>query len=361
MKTFKHLFIGASLLLLASCAQTPKNAFVLKGNLTNYPGDTLYMMYQDSTEQRVVDTIIVKDGKFSVSGMINKPTSATLLDGKNASKKDMYDMQMVNIYLEPGAKMDFSAEWFEGDSKELKTPYALTGSKTNDEYQEFNKSMTAAGQEHYTDTLKAFIARYPDSYISVSQLSMFGSMLPTSTYDSLSNMLGEKAKSYSEYQDITNELTKLHSIEVGKPAPDFTRTDLNGKTFKLSDYRGKTVILDFWATWCVPCRASMPHMKEIYAKYKKDGLVVICIADDDKNEDQWKEAIKKDGTDAFIHVLRGFVMHDDGSMDKTNDLDDFYAVSSIPSRFIVDKDGNLAAVKAEDAEIDAKLKEIYGK
>lgn len=94
-------------------------------------------------------------------------------------------------------------------------------------------------------------------------------------------------------------------LDKGQPAPLFATVDSHGDSLRLADYKGKTVLLDFWASWCGPCRANMPHVMELYRKYHDAGFEVICIATDDKTQQAWREAIVKDGTSDFHHVLRG--------------------------------------------------------
>src|SRR5690606_24996709 len=86
------------------------------------------------------------------------------------------------------------------------------------------------------------------------------------------------------------------TVAIGKKAPDFTSTDTSGVKVKLSDFKGKYVLLEFWANWCVPCRALNPHLKEVYHKFKdKDFTIVQYSIDVKKDEQKWKDAIKQDG------------------------------------------------------------------
>ena len=118
----------------------------------------------------------------------------------------------------------------------------------------------------------------------------------------------------------------------------------------------KPVLLDFWATWCVPCRKSFPHIKEIYNKYHDRGLEVFCIASDNKNVEGWRKAIIKDGIEPFHHILREF-KGEDGKMIDQNDI---YNVSYIPSKFLVAADGTMIGRFDNPAELDAKLSELFG-
>lgn len=168
-------------------------------------------------------------------------------------------------------------------------------------------------------------------------------------------------KQDKQAKEIADEIATREKIEPGKPAPDFTATDINGKKFTLSKLKGKYVVLDFWASWCGPCRASNPHMKELYEKYGKKGLDFVYVSDDDSNPQKWRDAVKKDGLEAFHHVLRGMKIIDreNYTLDHTNDISDKYAVHYLPTKYLIDKDGKMVG-KFESDELTAKLKEIFG-
>jgi thiol-disulfide isomerase/thioredoxin len=128
-------------------------------------------------------------------------------------------------------------------------------------------------------------------------------------------------------------------IKVGAAAPDFPATDLNGKAVKLSDFRGKVVILDFWATWCGPCIASMPHTNEVAARYKDQGVVVLasCTSDPRAAFEAW---VKKNQA-TYPEILFSHDPQERGADRASRKL---YGVGGIPQQFIIGRDGKIAAL-----------------
>jgi peroxiredoxin len=129
-------------------------------------------------------------------------------------------------------------------------------------------------------------------------------------------------------------------LAVGAAAPDFAMTDLQGKPVKVSDFRGKVVVLDFWATWCGPCIASMPHTNEVAAHYQDQGVVVLgsCTSDARDKFDAWLKA-NQEKYPNFVFA------HDALEKDDNRASRKLYGVSGIPTQFIIGRDGKIAAIQ----------------
>ncbi len=121
-------------------------------------------------------------------------------------------------------------------------------------------------------------------------------------------------------------------VKVGELAPDFTLTDLDGNSVTLSEYRGKVVFINFWATWCPPCRAEMPEIEAVYQEYKDKGVVVIGV-DILEPEDVVRQFVEQGGYN-WIFVL-----------DATGAVSDDYKITAIPTSFFIDREGIIQVVK----------------
>lgn len=136
-------------------------------------------------------------------------------------------------------------------------------------------------------------------------------------------------------------------MEVGHPAPDFTLTDLEGNTVTLSDFRGKVVFINFWASWCPPCRAEMPEIEAVYQEYKDKGVVFISV-NIQEDESIVREFVQKGGY-SWTFVI-----------DTTGEVTKNYRVVTIPANFFLDKEGIIRAVKigaVTKREIESRLAE----
>lgn len=376
----KKTFISLSILtlLFVGCAPESPNSFTLSGKIEGKTDGVIYLdRYDMSTMARQTDTIKIKNGSFVFKGTIDEPASVVLSDG---NVEDFNNPNLASFYIEP-AKMNISLVW--NNFKE----YKLTGSVTNEEalaYEQMLKPISERAREIHKsigeekDTAKLseleaqmeklsgeseamtmdFIKSHPDSYFAATMLSFNMSKMKLEELQASFNNFTERIKISKAAKGIVDEINKLTALTPGNLAPVFSAIDINGNQLSLSDFKGKYVILDFWASWCVPCRKSNPHLKAMYEKYKDKGLEVICISDDDSSPDKWREAVAKDKIEMFHHVLRGLKTLPDHSFDRTNDLSEAYAVHYLPTKYLIDREGNMVG-KVTSEELEAKLKEIF--
>lgn len=134
------------------------------------------------------------------------------------------------------------------------------------------------------DLQKVFIASHPDSFVSLYQLNEISGMCTADGYADAYQELSARLKKTSIGVQIKEQINNLKRTKAGSTAVDFSRTDQYGNRIKLRDYCGKLVLLDFWGSWCVPCRQSHPHLKELYEKYKNKGFEIVAVANESKSK-----------------------------------------------------------------------------
>jgi peroxiredoxin len=375
--------------------------FTLNGTL-QAGSPMLRLYYTDADGKSRQDSVQVRDGKFSFQGDIGEPTMAYLSSA--SAQTSMDEGHFVDLFLEPTDMTivlpadNYKKAVITGSASQLEYE-ALTAAKApvyaemeplSKAYQKASEAVRAAVKakkdDRYIDTLRyraaaihdqfdpyfsrtaqidyAFFASHPQSYVTAFTLRFHTGSLPMDSVRLFYERLGMQVRESAAGKTIAAEIGKLEAGSPGSMAKDFTAAGIDGRTFSLSSLKGKYVLIDFWASWCVPCRKSMPHVKELYAKYKDKGLEVIGVSDDDRDSAAWKKAIAKDGTGIWHNVLRGLDMEKTRQGEKNDkDISEKFGIHSLPTKVLIDRDGKIIGrydkgTEQEAAEMDKKLAEV---
>ena len=377
------------LLIIASALSLGMNAqgkYTINGSLKNADGQKIYLSIGDLGSADI-DSTIIANGKFTFNGILEGPFRngslciGDLNDFEN-KKQWVVALEPINITVEGDANDENSVvikggkvqEELDRMNEEMK---AFT-EPLNKLYLEQNKldendqaaidslsTLMEPYQQQYADYVKNYIRTKTSSYYATSYLvAEMGDM----KYEDIKAIWDTYTPEVQKYgvnaADIKNELDALEKVRPGLAAPDFTAKDINGKLFTLSSLKGKVVILDFWASWCGPCRKSNPHMLELYKKYHTKGLDMVYVSDDDTNEAAWHKAVEKDQLtgDGFHHLLRGLKIIDKQKsiFDKSGDISEMYAIHYLPTKYLIDKKGNIVCKISEDEEeeLEAQIEKL---
>jgi peroxiredoxin len=394
MKTSLFIFV-AFLILVCSCTSQEDKTFkkyTLQGEINSQDSGIIVLIYRPD-ETIVYDTAKIENSKFVFTGKIYEPTRAELNGGN--------DLKRVFVFLEPG-KMKISLSG--NNYKE----YKITGSKTQNDYDllqklemPFNERISllrgqynnindsienskndstkfffenkAAGINKLLSQTKkeidsieiGFVLENPKSFLSVVNLYMLaGDKISLDSAKSFLNGLDNTLKKSIYGKTIAEDIRKKENNIIGAQAPDFKATDLNQQTVTLSQFKGKSVVLlDFWASWCVPCRQSIPHLKKVYNKYHSKGFEVIAVSLD-MNREKWIEAVQQDSTGMWYHIPIAEKYADGPKYFTENDIYQNYFVEAIPIQILIDKDGKIIGrligeSKENEESLNKMLIEIF--
>ena len=370
----KIILISSLALLGIACNQLKDNEFVIIGDALGVEnGKKVFVEIQTETGTLAKDTAIVTDGKFELQGF-TKGIDLGFIRIEN---------EQINlpIILEEGKIKVTIVK----DSLHKST---LGGTNNNDKFQKFNTESRAISekvakfekdnssvmqkaqmsndtvtinklmkdykkfQDEMNEYSKKFIKENKDAYLSVLLLENF-LMRQYFTPEEVKGYFEKLDKELLETKSAKNikkVLDSMSDISIGKSAPNFSAPSPDGKTISLKESLGKVTIIDFWASWCGPCRAENPNVVAMYNELHDQGLNIIGVSLD-KDGIKWKEAIVKDKL-AWTHVSN--LKFWDEPIAKQ------YNVQSIPATFILDAKGNIVAKDFRGDALKAKIKEILG-
>ncbi|MDR2283680.1 MAG: AhpC/TSA family protein [Sphingobacterium sp.] len=321
----------------------------------------VYLSYNNGSTS-IADSAKLNDGKFNFKGSVKGPTLAVLSVKNNApSASGKRNSDLLMFYLE-NSEISITAT----DSIKNAT---VQGSTTNDDEKllkslqepylskiESSKGMRQSGDssvKQYQQGLKKvtreFIKQRPHSIVALRAFKKtelaynFDPDTAALVFDTFSPEMKESAygKELAEIIKVGLETNRgMLAIEVAEP-------DTLGNMVKLSDFRGKYVLLDFWASWCAPCRAEHPHLIKAYQQYSNNGFDILSVSLDNQHSKQaWLGAIKQDGLLwTQVSALIGF--NSKASKD--------YGIKAIPSNFLIDPDGKIIARNLRGNELEQKL------
>lgn len=374
-----------SAVLLSPLALMAQSDFTLKGNAKSVAnGNKIYLVYAENG-QRLTDSAIVNNGTFEFKGKVSSPVTGNLFNNVNPYKKgaNTKNMDFTSLYVEPGNITVNSVDSLRSsvvggapvniDNVKLNAllkPLTDQEKALNEEYAGYTKEQkedkalvdVLIGKFNLIKDQKSpiylsFIKDNPKSYISLVQLnSLAGNDKVVGEVEKLYAGLSPELKAAKIGQGIPAAIEATKKTAVGITAMDFTQNDPDGKPVKLSDFKGKYVLIDFWASWCGPCRQENPNLVEAYQKFKDKNFTVLGISLDGGNtrttKEQWLKAVEDDKL-TWTHVsdLQGW----------NNEVSKAWGIKGIPANFLIDPNGKIVAKDLRGGALHAKLSEILDK
>lgn len=390
------------LVLLFANTVIAADQFTINGKVDSVSSGNAVLSYRTFTGNQFKEqeyTSEIKEGHFLFKGELNESINAVLKIGEiritlyiEPAKMELYvPKTRPDKFVLKGSKVQQDEEQFLLDSKDLydvdlriyeqaeKTNQQVkTTPETDLNYKklvEEHKKLLSQHDSVFALLVKkriTYIKSHPNSFQPVVDKSIIYLLtFKAITADSariLFNNLAENVRvgTAGRETDLFIKTKEDKNIHIGKMAPDFNTPDVNGKMIRLSDFREKSyVLLDFWASWCVPCVKGIPHMKALYTKYHDKGFDIISITKDDSRQD-WLSALKKHAITHWYQVatVQDLEKASQGYIDSEN-ISYKYPTNSIPQYILIDKTGKIIAKwegysEENEKDQDRAMKDIFG-
>ena len=383
------LLVGAAV----SC-KTKETGFSIHGQLTGIPsgGVKLVTYKEDDRSSKVIDSVPFSNGVFTIKGKLDEPQMLTVLIEPGGWSFQVFSgNEDVQITADTTGAEHYDYAKYGGGVGGMIKNYTVSGSKGQDEWMAFQHD---SGQKKYDEAMAVldtafraekdidkqykirdqldsvhklqlawkqdWISRYINQHPSMAvgaymmnDLYQEDPNMPLSNMETMLNGFTGEARSSGYCKRLFTALDKRKALLPGSPAPDFTLLKSDSSSFTLSSTRGKYMMIDFWASWCHPCRQAIPHWKEIYAKYHAKGFDIVSVSDDNRWTD-WRKAMDQEKM-PWMQVDDDFPIKNMPARVGT-----LYMTTYIPFYVLLDKEGKIILYTGNEEEIDARLKALLG-
>lgn len=376
MKSLFAFFVVLFAVAICGCKQSSTgnnssasdSTFTLTGSITGFDSGWVYLLRRDTLKE-TADSVRVNHGAFTYSGHASSP-QYYLLGISNGQEKEYRlgffveggkinlngNLDSMHAAVVSGSPAQDEYILFKREQKK----FDLRAAMLSDRYQaaqSMHDAMVADSVVQAFDGLqrdqqlsvKDYVKAHPDSYVSVFEVYENFSDNPDAKL--LSSIYGSLAPAMQQTyygKKIKHTLDIAMNTDYGKPAPDFKLNDPSGNPVSLSSFRGKIVLVDFWASWCSPCRQENPNVVKAYNRFHAKGFTILGVSLDDSKPD-WQQAIEKDGL-SWTHVsdLKGW----------QSSAAALYGVQGIPMNFLLDKEGRIVGKGLRGENLVKKLNDL---
>ncbi|MGL5891459.1 MAG: redoxin domain-containing protein [Bacteroidia bacterium] len=404
MKIIAGISFIAAAVLFASCGGSSRSKpsdsnLTVKGQFANCSGDTLYFVNVSSQIFVTLDSVVADaEGRFELYGKTEHKGFYNIVVGRDAQ-------QYATVILAPGDAVTLS-----GDAKNLGYTWNAEGSEETKHFKELNDyisgyekrrapimrtrdsllqvyqyevslsnnsktridSLDKAIEKPFTDLqtkldglmddgvlfVRAFVDKHPGSYANIPALQLLDQQKDIAYFDKTVAALKAKTPDAPNVLLLAEMVDKIHKsmeprpsqFKIGEIPTDIELQNPEGKMMKLSQLRGKVVLIDFWASWCKPCRMESPNVVAAYKKYNPKGFEVFSVSLD-RSTDDWKKAIADDGLLWKWHVL--------DTQDPNSSAATKYGASSIPRAFLLDREGKIIDTDVRGERLQQLLEEQF--
>jgi len=377
----KKLLLSAAVLSSVAAFSQGAKTYAISGTVKAPTVEKVFVNFR-ANDTRVTDSAIVSNGQFALKGNLSEPVKATLYvkyaSSDTAHKGIMYNRDVRSVYLQPGVpviitdkdsfahatvkggpmntelqKIEAQEKVYDDKMEPLYTEYsAARKAKDKAKQDAAEKQIDAIDSAKTENVYGKYIKTNPNSPIAVFVLRDYaGYAINADKISPLYNKLPAAQKEYAFSKTFKSQIDIAAKTGIGKMAMDFTQNDTLEKPVSLASFKGKYVLLDFWASWCGPCRAENPNVVAAYNKYHDKGFNVLSVSLDQPGaKEKWLKAIHDDNL-AWTHVSD--LKFWDNAVAKE------YGIQAIPQNFLIDPDGKIVGKDLRGDDLVNKLATIF--
>ncbi|MCG8804032.1 TlpA disulfide reductase family protein [Tenacibaculum finnmarkense] len=327
----KKIIFGIITLLAISCNEKKETKFSLNGTTKGIENGTILYL---NIGNKIIDSTKIENNTFVFNSKLPSSPLQIII-----RKKDFSQFRYLWAENNP---MTFDAT--KTDFRNAK----ITGSESENLNFSLNQKTDTLPRSERQKLEIEFVKNNPNSIISASMLSFYSTTWGKEKTKELYEQLSSENKNSKFGKEITEYIELNKEPKIGEKFADFESEDQNGKLIKLSELKGKAVLLEFWASWCGGCRQENPNLVKTYEKFNPKGFEILAVSLDEDKE-SWLKAIEKDRLN-WEHVsdLKG----------QRNEASLIYGINGVPDNFLIAENGEIIGRNLRGDELNAKLKEI---